>query len=169
MRIRLILIALLLAEGAFGQANDRLIRQVRRELVTLPFLSVYDNLAFKIEGDKVTLMGQTTRPVLKSDAENVVKSLEAVAAVENQIEVLPVSPNDDRLRARLFQAIYGFASLRRYDLPVVKPIRIIVKNGNLTLEGFVDNEGDKTVVGLRANGVHGVFSVTNNLQVNKSN
>ena len=124
MRRRLIPIALLLAEVGFGQVNDRLVQQVRRELVTLPFLSVYDSLAFKIVGDKVTLMGQTTRPALKSDAEIAVKSIEAVAAVENQIEVLPVSPNDDRLRASLFRAIYGFSSLRRYDLPAVKPIPI---------------------------------------------
>lgn len=162
---RLVAVVFLAAQFAFPQANERLVNQVRRELVTLPLLSVYDNLTFKIEGDKVTLMGQTIRPTIKSDAENVVKRIEAVATVDNQIEVLPVSPDDDRLRARLFRAIYGFPSLRRYDLPVVKPIRIIVKNGNLTLEGFVDNEGDKNVITARANGVHGVFSVTNNLQV----
>jgi osmotically-inducible protein OsmY len=79
--------------------------------------------------------------------------------------VLPVSPSDDRLRRALYKAIYGYPALSRYDLPVIKPIRIIVKNGNVTLEGVVDGQADKNVVNIRANGVHGVFSVTNNLRV----
>jgi len=96
-----------------------------------------------------------------------VKHIEGVEKVDNQIEVLPPSPGDDRLRLRLFRAIYDFPGLQKYELGVQKPIRIIVKNGHVTLEGVVDSEGDKNLVGLRANSVSGTFSVTNNLQVEK--
>jgi hyperosmotically inducible protein len=133
----------------------------------LPYLDLFDNLAYKVDGYNVTLMGQVTRPTLKSDAENVVKSIEGVEHVDNQIEVLPVSPNDDRLRLRLYRAIYGYAPLQKYALGMIKPIRIIVKNGNVSLEGVVDNEADKNIAGIRANGVSGIFSVKNNLQVVK--
>jgi hyperosmotically inducible protein len=105
---------------------------------------------------------------LKSDAENVVKRIEGVEHVDNQIEVLPTSPNDDRLRLRLYRAIDGYPALQKYALGVQKPIRIIVKNGHVSLEGVVDNEGDKNIANIRANGVSGVFSVANNLQVVKS-
>jgi hyperosmotically inducible protein len=110
-------------------------------------------------------MGQVTRPTLKTDAEKAVKSIEGVKKVDNQIEVLPLSLNDDRLRRSLYRAIYGYSALSRYDLPVIKPIRIIVKNGNVALEGVVDNEADKNVAYIRARGVHGALSVTNNLRV----
>jgi hyperosmotically inducible periplasmic protein len=112
-------------------------------------------------------MGQVTRPTLKSDAENVVKRIEGVEHVDNKIEVLPPSPMDDGLRLALFQAIYGYPPLQKYALGVQKPIRIIVKNGHVTLEGVVDTEEDKNLVNTRANSVPGVFSVTNNLQVVK--
>ena len=133
----------------------------------LPYLDVFDNLAYKVDGYNVTLFGQVTRPVLKSDAENVVKKIEGVEKVDNQIEVLPPSPMDDQLRLRLYRAIYGYAPLQKYALGVLKPIRIIVKGGHVTLEGVVDNASDKNVAGLRANGVPGVFSITNNLAVVK--
>jgi hyperosmotically inducible protein len=107
------------------------------------------------------------RPVLKSDAENAIKHIEGVEKVVNQIEVLPPSSMDDRLRLELYRAIYGYPALEKYALGVQKPIRIIVKNGHVTLEGVVDNEADKNFAGLRANGVPGIFSVTNNLQVVK--
>jgi hyperosmotically inducible protein len=97
----------------------------------------------------------------------VVKHIEGVEKVDNQIEVLPTSPMDDGLRRRLYVAIYGYPSLEKYAMPVVKPIRIIVKNGHVTLEGVVDSEADKNTAGIRANGVPGIFSVTNNLQVEK--
>src|SRR6202041_4177052 len=113
----------------------------------------------------VTLLGQVVRPSLKSDAENVVKRIEGVEKVDNQIEVLPPSPMDDGIRRRLFRAIYGYPALERYALGVQKPIRIIVKNGRVTLEGVVDSEGDKNLAGIRANSVPGIFQVTNNLQV----
>jgi len=150
------------------QAVDRIQKEVRHEILMLPYFDVFDNIAFKVDGDDVTLFGQVTRPTLKTDVERVVKTIEGVEKVDNQIEVLPVSPNDDRLRLRLFRAIYSFNALQRYALPVVKPIRIIVKNGHVTLEGIVDSEGDKDLVNLRARGVSGSFSVTNNLTVSSN-
>jgi hyperosmotically inducible protein len=140
-------------------------KEVRHELVMLPYLGVFDNLSYRIDGNVVTLEGQVTRPTLKTDAERVVKRIEGVERVDNQIEVLPVSPNDDRLRRSLYRAIYGYTPLSRYAMPVLKPIRIMVKNGNVTLEGIVDSQSDKSMVNIRANGVHGVFSVSNNLRV----
>jgi len=150
------------------RAAERIQKEVRHELVMLPYVNVFDNLAFKVDGYKVTLLGQVTNPTVKSDAEKAVKGIEGVEAVDNQIEVLPLSPNDDRLRRALFRAIYGYGPLEKYSLGVIKPIRIIVKNGHVTLEGVVDNQTDKDTAGLRANGVSGVFSVTNNLRVVKS-
>ena len=131
----------------------------------LPYVGVFDNMAYKVEGGTVTLLGEVVRPVTKSDAESAVKHIEGVEKVDNQIEILPPSPMDDRLRIRLFHEIYGYPSLEKYALGVQKPIRIIVKNGRVTLEGVVDNEADKNVAGIRANGVPGIFQVTNNLQV----
>ncbi|MGA8153278.1 MAG: BON domain-containing protein [Terriglobales bacterium] len=152
---------------ASPQAVARIQKEVRHELVMLPFLTVFDNLAFQVNGYDVTLIGQVTRPSLKSDAENVVKKIEGVEKVDNQIEVLPASPMDDRLRRSLYRAIYGYPPLQRYALPVIEPIRIVVKNGHVTLEGVVDNEADKNIVNMRARGVPGTFSVTNNLVVAK--
>jgi hyperosmotically inducible periplasmic protein len=148
-----------------ARSTERVSREVRHELLMLPYLGVFDNLAYKVDGYNVTLMGQVTRPTLKSDAENVVKKIEGVEHVDNQIEVLPPSPNDDRLRLQLYRAIYGFPALQKYALGVQQPIRIIVNNGKVTLEGVVDSEADKNLAGLRANGVPGIFSVINNLQV----
>lgn len=151
-----------------AKSQDRIAREVRHELLMLPYFGVFDNIAFKIEGSTVTLLGQVVRPVLKSDAENSIKHIEGVDKVDNQIEVLPPSSTDDRLRLELFRAIYGYPALEKYSLGVQKPIRIIVKNGRVSLEGVVDNETDKNVAGMRANGVPGIFGVTNNLQVSKS-
>jgi hyperosmotically inducible periplasmic protein len=148
-----------------AKSQDRITREVRHELLMLPYFGVFDYIAYKVDGDTVTLLGQVVRPVLKSDAEGAVKRIEGVEKVDNQIEVLPPAPIDDRLRLRLFRAIYGYPSLEKYSLGVQKPIRIIVKNGHVTLEGVVDNDADKNVAGIRANGVSGIFSVTNNLQV----
>ena len=149
------------------RAVERIQKEVRHELIMLPYLGVFDNLAFKVDGYNVTLLGQVTRPSLKSDAANVVKKIEGVEKVNNQIEVLPPSPMDDRLRLKLYGAIYSYGPLQKYAMPVVKPIRIIVKNGHASLEGVVDNEGDKNLAGIRANGVSGLFSVKNNLAVVK--
>ncbi len=173
----LILFAGLLALATLGTAQDaqlsaksqeRIVKEVRHELLMLPYFGVFDYIAYKVTGPTVTLLGQVVRPTLKSDAENVVKRIEGVEKVDNQIEVLPASPMDDRLRLQLFRAIYQYPALQKYELGVQKPIRIIVKNGRVTLEGVVDNEADKNLAGMRANGVPGIFSVTNNLQVSKS-
>ena len=151
-----------------AKAQERITQEVRHELLMLPYFGVFDNIAFKVDGYTVTLLGQVARPSLKSDAENVVKHIEGVEKVDNQIEVLPTSPMDDRLRRQLYRAIYGYPALEKYALGVQKPIRIIVKNGHVALEGVVDNEGDKNFAGMRANGVSGIFSVTNNLRVESS-
>jgi hyperosmotically inducible protein len=150
-----------------AKSQDRIVREVRHELLMLPYFGVFDYIAFKVEGSTVTLLGQVVRPVLKSDAENSIKKIEGVERVDNQIEVLPPSSMDDRLRIQLFRAIYQYPALQKYELGVQKPIRIIVKNGRATLEGVVDNEADKNLAGVRANGVPGLFSVTNNLQISK--
>jgi hyperosmotically inducible protein len=152
---------------AAAHAQERIAKEVRHEILMLPYFNVFDYIAFKVSGYNVTLIGQVTRPTLKSDAGNVVKRIEGVEKVDNQIEVLPPSTIDDELRLRLFRAIYGYAALEKYALGTIKPIRIIVKNGRVTLEGVVDNETDKNLANIRANGASGVFSVTNNLQVVK--
>lgn len=147
------------------KTQRQLEREVRHQLLLLPYYSVFDNLAFRVEGDKVTLEGQVTRPTLKSDAEAVVKKIEAVGSVVNNIEVLPLSPMDDQIRRAVYRAIYGEGGLPRYAESAVPSIHIIVKNGNVTLEGVVDNESDKNLANLRASGVPNVFSVKNNLRV----
>jgi len=147
--------------------GERLQRLVRHELIMLPYHGVFDHMAFKIDGGKVTLLGQVTRPTLKTDAGRVVKQIEGVTGVDNQIEVLPVSPNDDRLRLAVYRAIYGHTTLNRYALRAVPTIHIVVKNGNVTLEGAVANESDKNIAGIQANGVSGVFAVKNNLHVDR--
>ncbi len=152
-------------EPASEKDQARIAKEVRHEILMLPYFDVFDNITFRVDGYNITLIGQVTRPTLKSDAERVIKGIDGVENVNNQIEVLPLSPHDDRLRVALYRTIYGYPALQRYALPVIKPIRIIVKNGNVTLEGVVDSEADKNLVKLRANGVHGAFSVTSNLRV----
>ncbi len=157
-----------LLQGA-NKAPQTLEAQVRHELIMLPYYDVFDSLSFQVTGDKVTLTGQVTWPVLKSDAGNVVKRIPGVTSVDNQIEVLPLSPFDNRIRWAELRAIYGNSALFRYNLMgPIAPIRIIVKNGHVTLDGIVANQMDKQIAGLAANGVAGVFSVTNNLQVKTS-
>lgn len=147
------------------RSRERIAKEVRHELVMLPYYGVFDNLAYKVDGGKVTLIGQVARPSLKSEAENVVKKVEGVESVENQLEVLPTSPSDDRIRLATYRAIYGHSALQQYSLRAVPPIHIIVKNGNVTLEGVVAREADKNIANLQARGVPGVFNVVNNLQV----
>lgn len=147
------------------RSRQNLVREVRHQLLLLPYYSVFDNLAFKVEGDKVILEGQVTRPTLKSDAEAAVKSIEGVSSVVNNIEVLPLSPMDDQIRRAVYRAIYGDSALFRYGESAVPSIHIIVKNGNVTLEGVVDSEADKNLAYLRASSVPNVFSVKNNLIV----
>ena len=153
------------AQRSEAKYKERLAKEVRHQLLLLPYYTVFDNLAFKIERDKVTLEGQVVRPTLKSDAEAAVKSIEGVAKVVNNIEVLPVSPMDDQLRRAVYHALYGDTVLFKYGFQAMPSIHIIVKNGNVTLEGVVDSESDKNLANLRANQVPNVFSVKNNLAV----
>jgi hyperosmotically inducible protein len=152
-------------DRASAKGEDRIAREVRHELVMLPYYSVFDNLAYKVDGYTVTLFGEVTQPVIKSDAEKSVKKIEGVEKVVNNIEVLPLSPMDDQIRRAVYRAIYGQPGLEMYSLRAVPTIHIIVKNGQVTLNGAVGNAGDKQRAGIAANGVSGVFSVTNDLLV----
>ena len=145
---------------------ERITREVRHELVMLPYYSVFDNLAYQVQPDgTVVLMGQVVRPTLKQDAEARVRKIEGVERIENKLEVLPTSINDDRLRQTLYRAIYGHNALSKYAVEAVPSIHIIVKNGQATLEGEVMNEMDKNIAYMQASSVPGVFKVTNNLRV----
>jgi hyperosmotically inducible periplasmic protein len=143
----------------------KLENEVRHELVMLPWFSIFDNLQYQVHGNEVVLSGQVTRPTLKTAAQRVVERIEGVERVVNNIEVLPLSPFDDRIRMAVARSIFGYGSMYRYSMGANPPIHIIVKNGNVTLVGVVANEMDKNIANLRANGVSGVFSVTNNLVV----
>ncbi len=149
---------------------ERIIQEVRHQLLLLPYYGVFDNLAYKVSEDgTVTLIGQVTRPTLKSDAGNAVKKIEGVMTVDNQIEVLPPAPADDRIRLATYRAIYGNPALNLYALRAVPPIHIIVKNGHVTLEGVVARQMDKQIAETQARAVPGVFSVDDNLQVEEDN
>jgi len=148
-----------------GQPAGYLAQSVRHELLMLPYYSVFDDLEFRVDGYNVTLTGDVVRPTLKSDAGNVVKRIEGVQHVDNRIRVLPLSGFDNRIRFATYRAIYGYSSLQRYAIQPVPPIHIIVDNGHVTLKGVVANSMDRNVAYLRANGVPGVFSVTNQLRV----
>jgi hyperosmotically inducible protein len=158
------------AQSAISTAQSRagltkFEQEVRHELVMLPWLGVFDNIQFQVEGDHVILSGQVTRPTLRSGAENVVKRIEGVERITNNIEVLPLSSFDDDIRLAAYRSIYGFGPLNRYAMGVLPPIHIVVKNGNITLKGVVANETDAQMAYMRARQVPGAFSVTNELQV----
>ncbi len=175
------------ADVRYSDNEMRLVNKVRKELVMLPEYGVFDNIGFSVEGNKLILTGQASRPTLQNSAERVVKRIESIDEVENRIEVLPLSPADDELRARVYRQVYGHTALSRYNpnraVPVfyspsaraagitnnpplgLHPIHIIVKNGNVTLEGVVDSDGDRNLAGILANQAFGAFSVTNNLTV----
>jgi len=142
-----------------------LTREVNHELVLLPWLSLFDNLEYKIQGSEVTLMGQVVNPVTKDDAEKAVKGIEGVTKVNDNIEVLPLSPMDDQIRRAEYRSIYGESQLQRYAMGTLPPIHIIVKGGHVTLKGFVDNQTDKQLAEIRAKTVPNAFSVDNELQV----
>ncbi len=166
-------------------SETRIAEQVRHELAMLPYYGVFDNLEFRVKGCSVTLLGQASRPTLKSDAERVIKRIEGVTNVRNKIEVLPLSGNDDRIRAAVYARIYRTPALQKYtsnrmglqshfsrwtgvtNQPPIgyHAIHIIVKNGHLTLEGAVAGQADRNIANVQAHTVAGVFSVTNNLQV----
>jgi BON domain-containing protein len=164
-----LLLAVPAAMFASGKTPRTLDEQVRHELVMLPYYNVFDNLSFRVDNGTVTLLGQVTDPVVKDDAGRAVKHLEGVTAVRNEIEVLPLSGFDNQIRRATYRAIYGFGPLQRYGWPVQPSIRIIVKNGHVTLEGVVANAADRSLAFVRANAVPGVFTVTNDLKIeNKS-
>jgi hyperosmotically inducible protein len=150
-----------------GPENEtRLAQEVRHQLVMLPYYTIFDDLAYRVDGSTVTLLGQVTNPTLKSDAGNVVKHLEGVTQVNNDIQVLPLSPMDWQIRRAEFRAIYGDPMIGdRYGHMALPAIHIIVNNGHVKLEGLVNNQGDKNLIGIRANSVPNVFSVENDLQV----
>jgi hyperosmotically inducible protein len=147
--------------------EDRITHEVRHELLMLPYYSLFDWLAFRVNGSTVELLGAAKTVGLKRDAVNAVKHIEGVEKVIDNIDQLPPSPMDDRIRRQVARAIFSFGSNYRYAYQAVPSIHIIVKNGRVTLEGVVDNQADKDAAGIRANGVSGVFQVTNNLVVVK--
>jgi hyperosmotically inducible periplasmic protein len=155
------------ASQVWVPGQEHIQKSVLHQLRMLPYYSIFDNISFRVEGSQVELMGQVARPTLKSDAEGVVKHVEGVTRVVNNIEVLPVSNFDDRIRLAEARAIYRQAGFGRYAIQPTPPIHIIVKNGNVTLVGVVSNTMDKNVAGIQANGVFGVFSVTNDLRVER--
>jgi hyperosmotically inducible periplasmic protein len=145
--------------------QDRVSKEVYHELVMLPQLTIFDNIAFKVDGGKVTLLGQVRNAVLKDEAQGAIKKIEGVENVDNQIEILPSSPEDDRIRLKVARALFNDDGLFRYSMGSVPSIHIIVKMGHVTLEGAVNNQTDKDRAGLKANGVPGIFEVKNNLQI----
>jgi hyperosmotically inducible protein len=175
-----VLVAFLFTGAAMAQSGgqqssgaqrmqDRISREVRHELVMLPQLTIFDNLQYKVDGSKVTLLGQVRNAVLKDEAQSAVKKIEGVDQVDNKIEILPTSGNDDRIRQAVARALFSNDSpLFRYSMGALPPIHIVVKNGRVTLEGVVDNQSDKDLATVKANGVPGVFAVDNHLVVQKS-
>ena len=152
-----------------GPASESdLVKQVRHNLLMLPYYGVFDDLGFNVEGTTVTLTGQVNDPVLKSDAGNAVKKIKDVSNVVNDIEVLPLSPADNAVRLAAYRAIYNDPTLSvRYAYRATPPIHIIVKNGNVRLEGIVASEMDKDLINVRVHSVPGAFSIENDLQVSK--
>jgi hyperosmotically inducible protein len=155
--------------GQTGQPQNRLEREVRHELLTLSRYGVFDNLSYRVDGSTVTLFGEVTQPVVKYDAVRAVKEVEGVTNVNDEIEVLPLSGMDDQIRRAVYRAIYGDSALSRYGFQSIPSIHIIVKNGNVTLEGVVANKGDRDLANIRTRSVGGVFSVTNNLRLDRGN
>jgi len=155
--------------GRADAGEQHIVKEVRHELVMLPYYSVFDDLEFQVNGNTVTLLGAVATPALKSDAESVVKKVEGVEKVDNQIKVLPPSPMDDQLRRKVARAIFSQDGLSKYSWSAVPSIHIIVDHGHVALKGVVDNAMDKNLANIAANGVPGVFSVTNDLQVAGAN
>jgi len=156
---------LAVAAPSSGEANYKIEEKIRKEHVTLPYYGVFDNLAFKREGSTVTLYGQVIRPTTRSSAEKRVEQLAGVERVVNQIEVLPLSPFDDRIRLRTYHTVFNTGSLYRYALGANPSVHIIVNRGHVMLEGVVGNKSDAQLAYIAARGVPGVFEVTNNLRL----
>jgi len=151
--------------GPESTSSQRLVEQIRHELVTLPYYGVFDNLTYKVGDGTVTLYGQVTRPTTRDDAARRVAKIAGVSQVINNIEVLPLSSFDNSIRLRAYRAVFSKDGLYRYGMGANPSIHIIVNHGQLTLEGVVNNNMDKQLAYMAAKGVFGAFSVTNNLQV----
>lgn len=149
-------------------SNQQVVKQVRKELMALPYYGVFDNLAYRVEGSTVTLYGQVVRPTTRKDAEGRVKRIPGVERVVNDIEVLPLSTFDDRIRLHTYRTVFGTSSLYRYAMGANPSMHIIVNRGHVTLEGVVANKMDKQLAYMAASSVPGVFSVNNNLRVERS-
>lgn len=169
-KVKNMALAAVLALGISGSAfaAKTIEQEVRHEILMLPYYSIFDQIAYTVDGNTVTLTGAVRRPTLKTDAERVVDKIEGVEHVNNQIEVLPLSPFDDNVRLAVARAVYGHPVLQRYAIGSGATIHIIVKNGNVTLLGLVASEMERNIAFMRANGVSGAFSVTNNLQIDRS-
>ncbi len=150
-----------------GLAQQQLSKRIRKELVTLPYYGVFDNLAYQINGDTVTLHGQVVRPTTRSDAARRVARLAGVRQVVNNIEVLPLSSFDDSIRRATYRSIFNTGSLYRYARGANPSLHIIVNNGHVSLEGVVANDGERNLAYMAASRVPGVFSVTNNLRTDR--
>jgi hyperosmotically inducible protein len=153
------------AAGAPNPEEPQLSHEIRHQLFVLPYYSVFDYIAFRLDGDKVTLTGYVLRPTLRANAEAAVKSLEGVSSVKNLIEVLPKSPSDDDSRRAVYRAIFEDSTLQRYAVSDVPVVHIILRNGEVTLEGVVATEAEKNLASTRAAGVAGVSAVKNNLSI----
>jgi len=172
---RMIAVAALVAGAAMANSNnapnqpvsdEQLNKAVRHEILMYPYYGIYDEVGFQVANGQVVLSGAVTLPVKKSDLGRAVQHIPGVTSVTNNLEVLPLSPNDNRLRQQVARAIYGFPSLSRYGWGTHPSIHIIVENGHVTLSGTVDNEADKQVAALRASGAGMSFGqIVNNLQV----
>ena len=170
MAIALVVTAGAFANGAAAQkgaqsGDESIQREVRHQLRMLNYYTVFDNLEYGVEGNRVILEGEVTNPVLKDEAVAAVKSVPGVTGIQDNIKVLPLSNDDDRIRRAAYRSIYGDPQLSKYGFQSVQSIHIIVDNGHIALEGSVDSEADKNVAGIRANSVPGAFSVKNNLLV----
>jgi hyperosmotically inducible periplasmic protein len=154
-----------------GHSSALMAEEIRRQLITLPYYGVFDWLEAQVQPDgTVTLRGAVTRPTTKSAAEARIRRLESVTNVVNEIEELPPSPSDDRIRVAMYRAIFSWdRPLFRYATRAVPPIHIIVRNGRATLKGFVASEMDRQLAYTAARGVPGVFEVNNELMVDQEN
>lgn len=153
-----------------GDAVDiKIAKQVRHQLLMLPlpYYGMFDDLEYSVQGRTVTLSGWLTpdHSGTKRDAENAVKRIEGVDKVVNNIKVLPTNLIDNEARQRVFRALAAQGPLTRYFWPISPDIRIIVDNMNVTLKGYVNNEGDKNLATIATKNVSDVFTVTNDLQV----
>jgi hyperosmotically inducible protein len=155
------------AAAAGNPAEAVTAEKVRKQIVKLPFYSIFDNITFQLNDGVVTLDGEVYRPSLRKSAERVAMSVEGVQSVVNNIEVLPTSFHDDRIRLAVARSIFTNSVLDRYAMQANPPIHVIVRNGDVTLEGVVNREMERNVAGILANGVSGVFSVTNNLRLDR--